>query len=618
MDSIKLQIPARDNNAAVNVNPSVDHIQRILEGLPLANPGECCLKITKLVFQLNRAPIDVKVRIRIMAILLPLFDDIANSLRNNYANATLPLSDKRHQLAMAVRRLLIEMSHAYKIIVMDMVEQRAPENSFLPQAIYYAITILSRHLVDTYTLYTTEPRLVWLEINQLYYYAEQRGFNDSVLEPLNAHHEPQPASISQAYKRIVLLALANPYHLMRGEALRMFKRLQSWCQHCDIASLHNSRLPDGWLFVDLAVDAPPMYAPKTQNGLKTIEARLLEITGLMAALEAETRRITLECKSNSGQSNLGRRMERDMYFRWAEAWGLRRERMSHRKAKQAPARILCGVTAAHHFISGGKAFTPEKDEVKLRGNNTDKTGAADLSLSLVPESHQPWLQEDEKTTMRGLSNTRDSQFDALTNTSDKDLWVKVFTTADDALDETTGLPKNGSAPIPCEVRNANQGGFGIYSSPTSNFPARVGELIASQTDADPHVWAIASSRWMRLNDKQGFEMGIKVISEDASAVGIKAIQGVGKGSEYYRALLLPNLDPTENPTTLITPAAVYDVGTVLIMSTVSHLIYVKLIRQLEATSAYSHYQFNIIAPPEGEAAPHGSTLTRPSHRSIFG
>jgi len=616
MDSIKLQIPARDNNASVNVNPSVDHIQRILEGLPLANPAECCLKITKLVYQLNRAPIDVKVRIRIMAILLPLFDDIANSLRNNYTNATLPLSDKRQQLAMAVRRLLVEMSHAYKIIVMDMVEQRAPENSFLPQAIYYAITILSRLLVDNYTLYATEPRLAWLEINQLYHYAEQRGFNDSVLEPLNAKHEPTPASVSRAYKRIVLLALANPYHLMRGEAIRMFKRLQDWCKHCNISSLHNARLPDGRLFVDLAVDAPPMYAPKTQNGLKTIEARLLEITGLLASLDAETRRITIECKNNASQSNLGRRMERDMYFRWAEAWGLRRERMSLRKAKHTPARILCGVTAAHHFISGGKTFTPEKDEIRLRGHHTDKAGAADLSLSLVPESHQPWLQEDEKTTMRGLSKTRDSQFDALTNTSDKDLWVKVFTTSDDIVDEMTGLPKSGSAPVPCEIRNLNQGGFGIYSPSNSNFPARVGELIASQTDTDPHVWAIGSSRWMRLNDKQGFEMGVKLISEDASAVGIKATQGIGKGSEYYRGLLLPNLDPIENPTTLITPAAVYDVGTLLIMSTVSHLIYVKLTRQLEATSSYSHYQFDIIPTPEEPQKI--DRLNRPGDRSIFG
>jgi len=81
-------------------------------------------------------------------------------------------------------------------------------------------------------------------------------------------------------------------------------------------------------------------------------------------------------------------------------------------------------------------------------------------------------------------------------------------------------------------------------------------------------------------------------------VATKAVQGIGKGSEYYRGLILPDMDPTTYPTTLITPAAVYDVGSVLIMLTTTHLIYIKLTRQLESTSAFSHYQFEIVPPPE--------------------
>ena len=595
MNSLKLKIPVRDNSSSVNVNPNVSHIKRILEGLPLANPGECCLKITKLVYQLNRAPIDVKIRIKVMALILPLFQDVINSLRNNYINANLPLSEKRQQLALASRRLLVEMSHAYKIIVMDMVEKKTSDTSFLPQAIYCAMNCLSRLLLDSYALYAVEPRQTWLEINQLYLFSEANRHHETKLVPFSPKHEPHPATIINTYKRIVLLALANPYHLMQGEVTKMYYLLKDWCTKIDIVSLSTPKLPEGKLFIDLAVDAPPMYAPKTQNGLQAIEPRLLEITGLMSMLENEIRGLAIESRGNPTLNNLGRRMERDMYFRWEEAWGLRRERMSHRKTRQAPAKLLSGLTGAHHYISGGKPFTPEEDEVRLRGNKTSTRNT--YSLSLVPEEHQPWLQTDA-TSQRVLPTHRTSQFDASTNTSDKDLWVKVFTTSDAALDGFADKPDNEDAPKACEVRNANQGGFGLYCPQESGFPARVGELIATLTDDNPNVWALGTVRWMKINDKQCFEMGIKLLSEDATAVATKAIQGIGKGSEYYRGLLLPDMDPTAYPTTLITPAAVYDVGTVLLMAMKKQLIYVKLTRQLDSSSAFSHYQFDIVAPPE--------------------
>ena len=222
MNSLKLKIPVRDNSSSISVNPNVEHIKRLLEGLPLANPSECCLKVTKLVYQLNRAPIDVKARIKIMAIILPLFQDIINSLRNNYINASLPLSEKRQQLALSIRRLLVEMSHAYKIIIMDMVEKRTSDSSFMPQAVYNAVNCLSRLLVDSYALYAIEPLQTWLEINQLYLYAETYDFHDKELTPITAKDEPNSATIKNIYKRIVLLALSNPYHLMQGEATKMF------------------------------------------------------------------------------------------------------------------------------------------------------------------------------------------------------------------------------------------------------------------------------------------------------------------------------------------------------------------------------------------------------------
>ena len=424
----KLNIPQRNTNPAVTINPSVDQIKTMLRGLPLANPEKCCTLILQELFRLNRAPFAVKARIEIMAQLLPILDDMINSVRNSYINDPLPLTSKRQQSAQLISRLLTEMAYGYKIIVHELLENNkasASSISHLPQAIYYAMGFLSRLLVDTYALYTPEPKHIWLELNQLFLYAEKNQLHDVELNPINAEHEPKPATIINSYRRIILLSVANPYHLMQGETVKMYQKLIQWSPHCRILQLGSNRLPEGKLFVDLTMDAPPLYAPKTPTKLRPVEGRVLEIKDLIALIGQETRRLTLAKQKDSLSHNLARRMERDMYFRWAEAWGLRRERLSNRKPLMAPAKMICGLTASHHFISGEKPFRPEEEELRIRGQRAHEEGHN--AYSLIAEEQTPWAFEDpKKHALADLHKPRRSQFDNQQGAHERNLWIKVY------------------------------------------------------------------------------------------------------------------------------------------------------------------------------------------------
>jgi hypothetical protein len=603
MKSLKLSTPQRNNNPAVSFDPNVEQIRGFIKGLPLANTSECCQRIVQLLYKLNRAPLNAQVRIQIMDMILPLLDDISSALRTSYINAPLPLTDKRLQVAQLIRTLWLEMSYGYKIVVNDLHEEQMATGSgstYLSQAIYYALGFLSRLIVDGYALYSPEPKNIWLEANQLYLHAEQNRLHQITLNPVAPDREPDPATITNAYKRIILLSLANPYHLMQGEATKLFQHLKGWCHHCEIIPLSGAPLPEGRLFIDLEMDAPPMYAPKTNTKIHPKEGRLLEIKSLIGTLEDEIRRLTIDAKNATRQSSLVQRMDRDMYFRWIESWGVRRERMSHRKPKRAPAQLLCGLTAAHHFISNKEPFFPEQLELRLRGKQADSPNTKS-SLELTPDNHKPWEAEDQSLRLRtGINQPRTSKFNPTDQTDSKDMWIKVYATSEQTVQDFTNPNKEEFDVHGCEVHNVNQGGFGLCCPSSGKFPARVGELIGAKTDDDAKEWAIGVVRWMKIQETPGIEMGIRIIAEDALSVATKAVMGIGHGGEYYRSLIVPGLDPDQHPTTLIVPAAVYDIGSILILTMNHKLLYIRLTRQLESSSAFSQYQFEIVEAPSDD------------------
>ncbi len=601
MKSIKLNIPQRNNNPAITITPSLEQIKAVLRELPLANPEKCCIQILQELFRLNRAPFAVKARIDIMALLLPSIDDMINSVRNGYINDSLPLSNRRQQSAQLINRLLTEMSYGYKTIVHELLEEEDSANTatraHLPQAIYYAMGFLARLLVDAYALYIPEPPQIWLELNQLYLYAEKNQLHDIELNPINPIHEPKPATIINSYRRIVLLAIANPYHLMLGETVKMYKNLIDWAPQCRILNLSNNRLPEGKLFVDLTMDAPPLYAPKTSSKLRPIEGRQIEIKELLTLVSQETRRLTLAKQRDSLSHNLAKRMERDMYFRWAEAWGIRRERLSNRKPVELPARMICGLTATHHFVSGEKVFRPEEDELQIRGRNAHAGGS---TLTLLEEEQTPWAFEDpQKHVLTSLHQPRKSQFNAQQGAHERNLWIKVYANSTQAIDEFITNEATLFEFHGCDIVNSNQGGFGIICPRSSQLPARVGDLLSARTEGNS-AWAIGRVQWMKINGDKDVSQGIKLIAEDARVIAVKAVQGVGCGGEYYRSLLIPDLDPKEHPTTMITPAAVYDIGSILKVVLDDEILHARLLRQLTATSSFSHYQFELVAQPVTE------------------
>lgn len=596
MSDIKLHVPAKNQHQAT-AGQSIEDLRRFIDNLPLANSKESGRMLLARLNMLNRAPLDVQSRYRLLAVILPTITRIVRPLRDTYIASPLPLGHKQQETADLVFQLLTEMSYGYKTVVLDLAQELSnigkPNWQVIAQPIYCAIDYLGCLLAECYSLYRAEPQHIWLELNQLYLFAEQKTLHNIELKALDSEHEPEQTTIANQYKRSLVLALANPYHLMQGEANKIFFGLKDHMRCCKLMKM-GEEVPKGHLFIDLAMDMPPLYTPTISSSVKPTEGRLLDLSNLIHTMRASLEPVVADGKTIIQQNSLGHRMERDAKLRWVDAWGTRRERGSHREAKDAPTTLLSGLTDIHYFLNGCQAFTPEQDEQSLLSASR-KSGLD--SLSLIPEEHQPWLHEqDEDPFAAPASQSRSSTFHSSHADHEKEMWHKVFTNASFSTDDPQQEAER--TPHGCTIVDANQGGFGLQCSFDSKFPARVGELLASQSAENADSWAIGSVRWMRIPGGSNIELGVRIIAEDARALAGRAVRGIGKGSEYSRCLLVPNLDPKEHPTTLITPAAVYDVDSVIMLLLDEEIIHVQLTRQLESSSAFARFQFTIVKAPQ--------------------
>ncbi len=600
MEYPNLEVPPQNDNPAVSgfVNPA--RLNKWLAALPSGNATKTGQDLLAALYQVNRARLPAGARFAMLEHCRPLIHELLVSLRKHYASASLPLPEKHRPMVELVHSLLHELANGYKSVVLAPARNAANEpigggdsSSPLAPAIFRAMTYLARLLVDTYSLYAPEPKYVWLELHQLYRYAEQRQLLTQVAvtdSPGNA------ATIDHAYRRIVLLALANPYHLMQGEATVVYAELEKWAPACRITPLSMNTRPKGQLYIDLEQDEPPRFASAKLNLPTPQEGRIVDVSAVLKLLQARVKDVLSTGKTGMGQLSLVGRTARNMYRRLAEAWGVRTERLSNREQRATPLEIVAGISACHHYCSAGERFAPEEAELRLRSHHSG--GGLNANLTLVSEAEMPWLNEDQSQRLStGIIQPRTSRFSSPAERNSKDMWVQVYSTS--AAHAAQQEQATSFDTIVCQLRDESRGGMAIVCGKIDGIQVRVGEVVGYKSGHSPDSggWSLGAVRWIRLNPNQHLELGIRTLADDTLPVATKGIKGVGMGGEYLRSLLIPRLDPTHYPTTLITPAAAYDVDSVLLLNLGDKLLYAHLTKLLDSTNSYARFQFALVETP---------------------
>lgn len=537
---------------------------------------------------INRTPLNRLGRYDAMECLRPAVNDVCAMLVDSFRASPLPLGEREQEAADLVQQLYAELAVGFKITVNEEIDRGSQSADVTPLqlGIQRALLCLGRVLLERYRVYAPEPPLLWRDIHTLYRNAELAKLPALPIRG-TADSDETALSIKQAYLRIAILAMTSPYRLMQGEADELYRRIGRWVHFVQLRPAGGVEL-GGRFAIDLASDLPARYVPRSAPSLPLGEPRVIELQMLLEAISEQISAATeLLAKTPSG-STLSVRMQRDMYMRFRAALSGRSERGSDRKPTLARLMVVDGLTGAHFFLNGRQPFTPEQDEAKWAERlGGTRNGVID-TLKIVGD-------DEEQSAKQPVRADRASHFEGFDRDAD-DVWRKASL----AAHEHERVQRRARyRAVQWNRKNESDGGMALFCGQDCPMQVRVGELIAhgEEESVDPSRWRIGTIRWLRTRPNGGIELGVKRLADNGYAVGVQAVSGAGKGSEYLRGILIPRVNPVAGKATLLTAAGVYDVDTVVRLNMRDLVIYAQLTELLEATRMFAHFRFKLVDSP---------------------
>lgn len=565
--------------------PEPAEIRRWLEGLPKLNEMQVFDAVLTRLREINRLVMPPPQRFEIAESFLTEVDYLAGKLAQRCELLEFPLPEQDRLLSERLQSLLEEMATGYKHVLHGLAT-RNPEESVLPTiriALLQAMRLLGQRMLQAYAVYRSAPAGVWGELHRLYRYAERIDMARTRVEHL------ADLTIGDIYKRSALLALANPFHLMQGEARVTHEKLAKWALACNIR--HPREFPPqapeffyaGRCFVDLDADAPPGFG-RTGQHLAPADARLFEISPVLRIVEDRIRQMTLKA-----QLPMAERLERDLLRRLRNAWSGRAERAARRVEHGGELQVVGGLRACHHVLSGDAGFHPEQDEIALHG----KDFQAATRLSLVPLDEESWRQEDARGKLeQGLLKPRSLGFDM--EHKEDDVWERtqrVGTQRATQLEtrvEHRLLNRRGKL----QQHDLSATGIGAEYAGEAPLRFRVGDLVGIPGEAGTQAGIeLAMVCWLRDGGPGRLSLGLMRIEGEPAAIAVRGIEGMGAGSDYHRALSLSN----DNLRALIVPAGSYDIGSMLLVNRGDALELGLLRRILRSTRGFTEYAVDSVA-----------------------
>jgi hypothetical protein len=530
---------------------------------------------------LNRTTLSRLNRYELSERLRPVVNDAATMLISRYRASSLPLTEQAQADANLVQQLYAELATSFKIAVNEEIAGHAKpgrDRTPLQLATQRALLCLGRVLLECYRVYAPEPPLLWRDIHTLY-----RNSERARLQGLPIYRAPDSdetaLAIKQAYLRIAVLALSNPYHLMQGEAEELYRRIGRWIHFVQLTPPDSSGV-NGKFVIDLDSDLPARYIGRSVPAIPRGELRVLNLQALVDAIDEQIAHATAQLANHPTAVTLSMRMQRDMYLRFHSALDGRPERRSERKSTMARLMVAKGFTACHFLLNDRQAFTPEDDEAEARAAASTGPSRQAPTLTLLDDS-QPL------PPAKGSDTCRTSRFHGFDADAD-DVWRKATLIAAPPEPEQ----KLQATAVQWNRKNESDGGMALFCARNCPMQVRVGELLAFAEDeaAAASAWRIGAIRWLRTRPNGGLEMGVQRIADSGYAVGTQALSGAGKGSEYLRGILVPRQDPIGETTSLLSPASIYDVDSVVRLRLERRVVHVRLTELLEATRLFAHFR----------------------------
>lgn len=582
-------VPAVTEGCTPIMGVRLAQVRHWLSGLPVADMDSSAQLLCQGYAQLNRCRVDPGFHLEALQVLHGVVQEVVQGLRERYATAPLPLSGRAQKRAQLVHDLLQEQCYGWKIVLLKQQPgtHRGYSGKALARLAYPAMQAMIALALEQYAVYRPLPADYWAELNRLYLFSVQHNIHAI---PLSQNKSDEEDSIYLLYLQMLLLAVINPYRLVRCEVDKVFRLLRTWRQHGALIRPPEHWLPAGELVVDPAGSGHPYNCfCLPRQDINTL--LMIDVIELQKMVRQQLIRLHAVDAGVRQPNALAMRMQRDLFMRLAGGWGQQSERSGERVACARHIEMVVGLLACHKAIT-----LADKSESEGEAIDEDKAGNTKIAgLALVPK---------EIELLRGRGSP--GPIPALTTASKfgiddpgRDLWAySTVVERMSAEQQIDFLAKDALDSILVTQANESRGGWLLSFDRLASANLRVGELLGIKIvdDTAPAVsrWQLGTVRWMQFTAAQSGLVGVMLVTDRAIPLQVKAMSGVGLGGGFTRALLIGSSEEIAAEGRIIVSAAIFDVDTILAVEHHDAKIRIRLKRLLESTESYACFDYRLL------------------------
>ncbi len=323
------------------------------------------------------------------------------------------------------------------------------------------------------------------ELHQLYWYAARERVN---AQPLPA---PAQGSIDAAYKRVLLLALADPYRLLQGQLPLVKAYLQRFGDAAQLHALGQVQAPHGLFLIHLDGDKPPRALTHEAGDADARSDILLNAIPLARVLHEQLQALDRGAtpKSLDLPEDAGTMPYRELLRRLLRQWGMTPKRVFSRSARAMQAYLCVGISALHHALTSPTTVHPVPDP----------EAAPLITLELA-----------EPGTATGAHPT----YNCAT-------W---------------------------QVLNESAGGVALAQDPGMSGRIKVGEIVGLRSDEAS--WGIGVVRWVRSEADGHLALGAQRLAPRAEPIALRPVI-CSADAVFQPALLLPAVPVLGQPERIV-------------------------------------------------------------------
>ncbi len=580
-----LRAPAPTQQALSFCDASVRGVTGWLAGLPKANIGETARQLYQALIELNQLRIASDTRLQMLELLRPDVHFVCTQLEKHYVNQPIVLSERPRKVAGLCQALQNHLAVGYKLIVVRVVSQPDRDrHQLLSVALQRAIHSLGALLIRSTQLYGPAAPGLWLELHQLYQLAVEQGTERLLVRDPLARHA-QGLSAEQSYLASLLLGCARCNQMRQQSIVKLAAALEAWGA---LVHIQAASAASGLFLLSPVVDGPPRYrslfTDRDQQNLLGIDTRtLVDVIEEHLRLAPDNRRLT-RLPAAAG-------LDDDLLRHISSAWGAISERTFQRIPAQGTINLCIGMTALHYQLAGQRPFNEVLELPRTSNRAVYKlhNGAADVWANAF---------DAQSSTMELLPSHDHIEFVR----PDMAQTAPVAKTA-----APSNSPKNNataeSHPVfQVQLVDHSPGGYCLAWDGEVPSQLQAGELLGLR-DGNAQTWSIALVRWIRQVRGGNTQMGVELIAPQAQPCGLRLFRKVDQGSEYLRALLLPEISAISQPATLIAPRLPFQEGHKVQINRNGEEQRAVLNRRRSNTGNYNQFDYRLI----GQLAPERET-----------